>query len=129
MNTTPVNRELATQIAENSPVYHLQFLKTGWDGYWADPLSQAVILKADWLWQKIELVTNNNRLPVIRAAANGSVVFTWTQDYPKKELEIWLYDRPDYYAEWMISLQDVNSENISSSQPCLLDIIEEYQKL
>jgi type I restriction enzyme, S subunit len=118
------------RISEESPIYSLQFLETGWDGYWADPLSQQALLKADRLWQKIKEVANNDRpLPVVRSAANGSVAFTWTHDYPDRELEIWLYDRPDYYAEWMLSDNDLDREGTACSQEDLLNVVAEYQGL
>lgn len=115
-------------IPENSPIYSFQFLKTGWDGYWAKPLSQEVLIKANRLWTQIEQL-QTDVLPVVRPAANGSVAFTWTHNHPTKELEIWLYDQPDYYAEWMISSNDVDEENTSQSQADLLKLIRRYQEL
>ena len=115
-------------IHENSPIHSLQSLKTGWDGYWAKPLSQEVLIKADRLWTKIEQLQSVS-LPVVRPAANGSVAFTWTHNYPTKELEIWLFDQPDYYAEWMISSDDRDEENTSQSQVDLLKLIRRYQEL
>jgi hypothetical protein len=115
-------------IPENSPIYSLQSLKTGWDGYWAKPLSQEVLFKANRLWTQIEQI-KPDVLPVIRPAANGSVAFTWTHNHPTKELEIWLYDQPDYYAEWMLSFNDGDEENISKSQADLLKLIRRYQEL
>jgi hypothetical protein len=115
-------------IPENSPIHSLQSLKTGWDGYWAKPLSQEVLIKANRLWtQIVQLKTVT--LPVVRPAANGSVAFTWTHNYPAKELEIWLFDQPDYYAEWMISSNDGDEENTSQSQADLLRLIRRYQEL
>jgi hypothetical protein len=115
-------------IPENSPIHSFQSLKTGWDGYWAKPLSQEVLIKANRLWTKIEQL-KPAVLPVVRPAANGSVAFTWTDNYPEKELEIWLFDQPDYYAEWMISSNDGDEENTSQSQTDLLELIRRYQEL
>jgi hypothetical protein len=124
------NRKIlqAYTIPGNSPIYSLQSLKIGWDGYWAKPLSQEVLIKANRLWTQIEQL-QTDALPVVRPAANGSVAFTWTHNHPTKELEIWLYDQPDYYAEWMLSFNDGDEENISKSQADLLKLIRRYQEL
>lgn len=116
-------------IFESSPLYPFQSLKTGWDGYWAEPLSQEVLLRANQLWRRIEQITvNQTDLPVVRPAANGSVALTWNNEYPKKELEIWLYDQPDYYAEWMLSIDDQDEEDTAQSQAELLKVIRQYQE-
>lgn len=116
-------------ILQDSPIYLLQLLKTGWDGNWAEPLSQSCLLKADKLWLNIEQITRkDNCLPIIRPSANGSVAFSWTHEYPRKELEIWLYDREDYYAEWIVSCFDnEDNEGTTTSQSTLLQLIEQYQ--
>lgn len=116
-------------IPVTSPIHPLQSLETGWDGYWAEPLSQEVLFRANQLWRKIEQVAiNRSNLPAVQAAANGSVAFTWSHDYPEKELEIWLYDQPNYYAEWMLSFDDRDEENIARSQTELLRIVKQYQE-
>jgi hypothetical protein len=121
---------LSPTILVTSPIHPLQFLETGWDGYWAAPLSQDVLVRASQLWSQIErIAVGQSDLPTIRPAANGLVAFTWSHEYPEKELEIWLYDQPDYYAEWMLSVEDEDEENTAQSQAELLKVIKRYQEL
>ena len=116
-------------IPSASPVYPLQSLQTGWDGYWAEPLSQKVLLRAHDLWMQIKQITcDKGDLPGISPAANGSVAFTWSSQYPRKELEIWLYDQPDYYAEWLLSVEGNDVEGDTQSQAELLKVIRQYQE-
>jgi hypothetical protein len=118
-------KDMETKIPLTSPVYVLQSLETGWDGYRAEPLSQDVLLRADQFWSQIE---NSSSLPIVQASANGSVAFTWSHEYPDKELEIWLYDRPEYYAEWMLSIKDKDKEDIARSVVDLLMVVKQYQE-
>lgn len=130
-------------IPPTSPVYPLQSLRTGWDGYWAEPLSKGVLLKAHELWMRIKQITRDDGdLPSISPAANGSVAFTWSSQYPRKELEIWLYDQLDYYAEWLLSEggsageyspadtppEGNDVEGDTQSQAELLKVISQYQE-
>jgi hypothetical protein len=120
----------SSNIPEASPIHSLQSLETGWDGYWAKPLSQEVLFRANQLWRQIKrIAVNQSDLPTVQPAANGSVAFTWSHEYPEKELEIWLYDQPDYYAEWMLSVEDEDEENAAQSQTELLKVIKRYQEL
>lgn len=116
-------------IPPTSPVYTLQSLRTGWDGYWAEPLSKGVLLKAHELWMRIKQITRDNcDLPSISPAANGSVAFTWSSQYPRKELEIWLYDQLDYYAEWLLSGEGNDIEGDTQSQAEVVKVISQYQE-
>lgn len=116
-------------IPPTSPIYALQSLRTGWDGYWAEPLSQGVLLRAHELWMRIKQITRvQGDLPGITPAANGSVAFTWSSQYPRKELEIWLYDRSCYYAEWLLSAEGNDVEGDTQSQAELLEVISQYQE-
>jgi hypothetical protein len=122
--------DISGDIPESSPIYSLKSLEVGWDGHWADPLSHNVLRRAHRLWSQIQLITvEGSILPTVRPAANGSVAFTWSHDYPAKELEIWLYDQPDYYAEWMISSENGEEDNTADSQIELLNRIRYYQEL
>lgn len=122
---TEVKTTLA--IPETSPLYPLQSLKTSWDGYWAEPLSQNAIFRAHQLWTEIERIYKTH-LPVVRPSANGSIAFTWSQEYPEKELEVWLYDQSDYYIEWMLSVNDKDEEGIARLLTEILEIVKRYQK-
>lgn len=116
-------------IPSTSPLYPLQSLRTGWDGYWAEPLSKGVLLRAHELWMQIKQITRvQGDLPGISPAANGSVAFTWSSQYPRKELEIWLYDQLDYYAEWLLSEGGNDVEGDTQSQAELLEVISQYQE-
>lgn len=117
-------------LPQNSPIAPLQSLQKGWDGYWAEPLSQEVLLRAHQLWRQIERIAKTEaEYPTIRPSANGSVAFTWSAEYPEKELEIWLFDQIDYYAEWMLNVGDVDEEGTTQSQAELLRIIKRFQEL
>ena len=116
-------------IPPTSPVYSLQSLQTGWDGYWAEPLSQGILLRAHELWMQIKQITcDDGDLPSISPAANGSVAFTWSSQYPRKELEAWLYDQLVYYAEWLLSVEGKDVEGDTQSQAELLKVISQYQE-
>jgi hypothetical protein len=121
--------EPITAIPENSPIYLLESLQKGWDGYWAEPLSSEVLLRAHELWLAIDGATEvKGTLPTVRASANGAVAFTWSCDYPEKELEIWLYDQPEYYAEWMLSVGNADEEGTAQTQSALLSALRQYQE-
>lgn len=137
------DRFTSQTIPPTSPVYPLQSLRTGWDGYWAEPLSKKVLLRAHELWMQIKQITRDEGdLPSISPAANGSVAFTWSSQYPRKELEIWLYDQLDYYAEWLLSERGSAEEYSSADTPPegndvegdtqspaeLLKVISQYQE-
>lgn len=116
-------------IPPTSPVYSLQSLRTGWDGYWAEPLSKRVLLRAHELWMAFTQITRDHSdLPELSPAANGSVAFTWSSQYPRKELEIWLFDQLDYYAEWLLSAEGNDVEGDTQSQAELLKVISQYQE-
>jgi hypothetical protein len=117
-------------IPKTSPIYDLQFLEIGWDGYWAEPLSKKLLIEAHQLWENIERISSiQSMLPVVKPSANGAVAFTWSLEYPVKELEIWLYDQQRYHAEWLLSFNDKDRENVAQSQEELLELITTYQEL
>ena len=120
---------ISQTIPPTSSVYPLQSLQTGWDGYWAEPLSKAVLLRAHKLWMRIKHFPSvQGDLPSISPTANGSVAFTWSSQYPRKELEIRLYDQFDYYAEWLLSEGGNDVEGDTQSQAELLKVISQYQE-
>jgi hypothetical protein len=57
------------------------------------------------------------------------VAFSWTSYYPSKELEIWLYDQPEFYVEWLLSNEDSEDEGTAESWVELSKIIKRFQKL
>lgn len=117
-------------IPNSSPLYPLQNLELGWDGYWADPLSQEVVLKAHQLWNDIERITKDKKdLPTISPTANGSIAFSWTRHYPRKELEVSLIDQTSFLCEWLLSHKDKDIESTSTSKSNLLKVIKEYMEL
>lgn len=117
----------SSDIPEASPLHALISLQRGWDGYWAEPLSQVVLWRAHQLWRQIQRLQHcESDLPTVRAAANGCVAFTWSGKYPAKELEVWLYDRPDFYAEAMLTEGDSDQEQVCQSQTKLLKLIARY---
>ncbi len=124
------DRLTSPKILSSSPVSTLQNLQVGWDGYWAEPLSQQVLLRAHDLWLRIRQTTGDkDELPSVNSAANGSVAFTWSYHYPEKELEIWLYDQPDFYAEWLLSVKNHDDmEGNAKSQTNLLEVVKQYQE-
>lgn len=114
-------------IPLTSPVYPLQALQIGWDGYWAMPPSPAVLLKAHRLWRWSNYLDyGKDDLPLISPAA-GSVAFTWSSLSPRKELEIWLFDQPDYYAEWLLSVKGNDSEGEAQNFVEILRVISQYR--
>lgn len=69
-------------------------------------------------------------LPLVQPNCDaGFVAFSWTHEYPRKELEIWLYDRLDYYCEWMLSVGDKDEENTARSLADLLEVIKKYTEI
>lgn len=108
------------------PFITLSNLATGWDGYWAAPLSQKVISRGYSLWLLITSATKT--LPTVRPAANGSIDFTWMDEYPCRELSVWLYDRPDYYVEWIIN-NNLETEGICICEADVLEIVVDYFKI
>jgi len=119
------------EINTESPIYPLQFLKEGWNGYHASIFSEKVLDRSNQLWLKLKEMAQKceKNLPVVNASENGSIAFTWSKHYPNKELEIWLYDEEGYYAEWMIVNNNVDSWGVSMLQNDLLVIFEKYLKL
>jgi hypothetical protein len=117
----------SSDIPEASPLHAFLSLQRGWDGYWAEPLSKDVLWRAHQLWRQIlRLQHCESDLPTVRPAANGCVAFTWSGKYPAKELEVWLYDRPDFYAEAMLTVEDSDQEQVFQSQSKLLKLIGLY---
>ena len=64
--------------------------------------------------------------PYVTCGENGSIAFTWTELYPQKELEIWLFDKPDYYAEWLLVIGKDETEGVSTSEWELLELFRQY---
>jgi hypothetical protein len=117
-------------IPDISPLSPLQNLELGWDGYWAEPLSQSVLVKAHQLWNEIRKITIDRRnLPSISPTANGSIAFSWTRHYPRKELEISLIDQPNFLSEWLLSDSNIDTEKVSTSQSDLVKVIRKYLEL
>jgi hypothetical protein len=134
LNFRKVEKESKTKtsirIPESSPLYPLQNLQVGWDGYWAEPLSEALLERAQGVWDLIKAGNpKESQLPSVSPGANASVAFSWTSYYPSKELEVWIYDQPDFYAEWLLSTEDNEDEGIAESSAELFEIIERFQKL
>ena len=113
-------------MRSSSPVNALKGLDSGWDGYWAASLSDTVVERAEELWQALD---RNCSLPKVSPAANGAIDFSWSADYPRKELCIWLYDQPEYYAEVMISNSFEDTEFEVFNPAVLLEAIATYHKL
>lgn len=117
-------------IPNSSPLYPLQNLELGWDGYWAEPLSQEVIMKAYQLWTDIRRITKDKKdLPKISPTANGSIAFSWTTYYPRKELEVSLIDQTHFMSEWLLSYKNKDIESTSTSKSNLLKVIRKYLEL
>jgi len=120
----------ADVIPNSSPIFPLQNLEIGWDGYGAEPLSQEVLLRANQIWNEIKkLIKNNKDLPIIHPTANGSVAFSWTQSYPQKELEVSLIDNSTFLCEWLLSdkYKDIEGESKSLSNLCT--VIRKYMEM
>lgn len=117
-------------IPISSPIFLLQNLEIGWDGYGAEPLSQAVLLRANQIWNEIKKIIKNKKdLPVIHPTANGSVAFSWTQYYPQKELEVSLIDNKTFFCEWLLSGKNQEVEGESKSMTSLCKVIRKYMEL
>jgi hypothetical protein len=114
-------------VPEESPLHPFRFLETGWDGYWAAPLPEWLLVEAHQFWEILKSQNQENDLPVANASANGAVAFTWRRHYPVRELEVWLYGKKDCYAEWMIS-GIVDEEGVSASMDDLLTLFNRYQE-
>jgi len=116
-------------IPDSSPIFSLQNLEIGWDGYGAESLSQQVLLRANQIWNEIKkIIKDKKNLPVIHPTANGSVAFSWTQSYPRKELEISLIDNSTFLCEWLLSHKHKDIERVSISMPHLCKVIREYME-
>jgi hypothetical protein len=123
-------RDATQEIPRDSPVYPLLSLQKGWDGHWASPPSEVVLLRAQQLLTQIDSITGDKtQLPSVRPSGNDSVAFTWSGAYPSKELEVWLYDQSDYYAEWMLSVNDSDHEGTVAKEEDLLSIVRAYHIL
>ncbi|TYQ29179.1 hypothetical protein PseudUWO311_03350 [Pseudanabaena sp. UWO311] len=127
-------RSFATEVSDaipiSSPIFPLQNLEIGWDGYGAEPLSQEVLLRANQIWNEIKkIIKNEKNLPVIHPTANGSVAFSWTRFYPQKELEVSLIDNSTFLCEWLLSGKYKDIEGESKSLPDLCAIIREYMEM
>ena len=120
----------ADVIPTSSPIFPLQNLEIGWDGYGAEQLSQAVLLRANQIWNEIKKILKNKKdLPVIHPTANGSVAFSWTESYPRKELEISLIDNSAFLCEWLLSGKYEDVEGESKSLPDLCTVIRKYMEM
>jgi hypothetical protein len=120
----------ADVIPISSPIFPLQNLEIGWDGYGAEPLSQEVLLRANQIWNEIKkIIKNEKNLPVIHPTANGSVAFSWTESYPRKELEISLIDNSTFLCEWLLSGKNQEVEGESKSMTSLCKVIRKYMEL
>ena len=128
--STSVNIIDFSCIPTDSPVYKFQFFKRGWDGYWAYPFSQQVLIRAHKFWNDLtKIIKNKPNFPVVTAGGNGSIAFAWTNCIPHKELEIWIFDQPDYYSEWLLVADDCEKEGKSFSNVDLLNLFEKYQEV
>lgn len=85
-------------------------------------LSQELLDRAEELWLAL-----GEPKPVVRVAENQSLAFTWTHEYPRKELEIWLFDRHEYYAKCLFSCGR-DREGSCRSLVELLEIVKDYQQ-
>ncbi len=117
-------------IPNSSPIFPLQSLEIGWDGYGAEPLSKEVLLRANQIWNEIKkIIKNRKNLPVTHPTANGSVAFSWTQSYPQKELEVSLIDNSTFLCEWLLSNEYEEIEGVSVSIANLCKVIRKYMEM
>jgi hypothetical protein len=118
----------SSYIPIDSPIHKFQFLKRGWDGYWAYPFSQQALIRAHKFWNDlIKKIKDKSNFPIVTAGSNGSIAFTWTNCTPHKELEIWIFDQLDYYSEWLLIVNNSEEEGESFSKVDLLTLFQKYQ--
>ena len=134
VKSASINNELrsfaADVIQNSSPIFPLQNLEIGWDGYGAELLSRDVLLRANQIWNEIKkIIKNKKNLPVIHPTANGSVAFSWTESYPRKELEISLIDNSNFFCEWFLSGKYEDVEGVSTSMANLCNVIRKYMEM
>ena len=134
VKSASINNELrsfaADVIPNSSPIFPLQNLEIGWDGYGAELLSRDVLLRANQIWNEIKkIIKNKKNLPVIHPTANGSVAFSWTESYPRKELEVSLIDNSTFLCEWLLSEEYKEIEEVSTSMANLCKVIRKYMEI
>ena len=120
-----ISNALVVEIPASSPLHKLQFLKKGWDGFHADPLSPQTLSTAQGFWSTLERSIKGcpEWLPTVEAGAGDFVEFAWSQN--NKELQIWLYGEPDLRAEWFSSEAKPN-EGEAYALSELIGIVREY---
>ncbi|MDZ4837522.1 MAG: hypothetical protein SGJ27_27365 [Candidatus Melainabacteria bacterium] len=119
---TKLLRAIPAPVQMPVPFQRLRNLQRGWDGYDADPPSEALIRQGEGLWSVLSEL-HATKMPMVRAGADNFITFSWLENYPMEQLEVSIYENDDgtFRCDWH-SLQH-NDDNVplqgeSVTYPC-----------
>jgi hypothetical protein len=62
----------------------------------------------------------------VRDTENNAVSLSWLNNYPDKELEIWIFDQEDFYVEALLGIKDKDEELTLTSIKDVTTLIIHY---
>jgi hypothetical protein len=110
-----------------SPIDQLRWLDANWDGCRAKKPSELIIARATDVWNESKSITGDD-LPRVKATPDGFVAFSWSDHYPKKELQVSIYDTPKFSSRWVLSGAIGNACGFCDTRESLANVIASYQK-
>lgn len=113
------------QIRDVSPVDKLWFYADGWDGHRAERLSKTVLRHAQSVWNISKELTPDD-LPRVNATPDAYVVFSWSDHYPTKELQLSVIDERKLYCRWVLRGKIGKAKGDCSTTDQLKEIITKY---
>ncbi|MFA6209150.1 MAG: hypothetical protein WCT03_11195 [Candidatus Obscuribacterales bacterium] len=90
------------------PFSQLKKLGRGWDGKFAEPLTNELLELGEQFWYSLASVAT--QLPAVYPGADNFLVFTWKDSTFRKELSISIYeDEGDVFCDWVLKTPSVKN--------------------
>jgi hypothetical protein len=103
----PIPDQLNDLTYGHPSIQALSMLTNGWDGDKAPKPTENIIGRANDVWDLVVGAFGRSLgTPDVVPGASGIVAFTWKQNEPRKQLELWVRDEASFAAEWCLQLPD-----------------------
>ena len=114
-----------TQADDNAPIDRLYWYRDGWDGCRAERLSRTVIRHARTAWELAKETTPND-MPRVKPHPDAYVTFSWSDHYPKKELQLSIYDEKKLSCRWVLRGEIGKSSGKCENTDSLKQVLQTY---
>lgn len=94
-------RAIPTLLQTPIEFIRLRNLRKGWDGYRADPPSEALIRQGEGFWSVLREL-HLEHCPSVKAGVDSFLTFSWLDEYPSRQVEVSIYENDDgsFRCDW-----------------------------